>query len=328
MATGQVTSTVVSYLGELFQQSKRPNTFLRMIGGIQGQVIETQAKTFPTGVFWDLRAPSQPAVLEGAAAPTAQHRTVSQAVNVVQIFHEKVSLSYLGQSDKSLSGVVPIPQAAAQGTPQNPRDPAFQVMAALATIAQDMNYSFLRGAYVNPADPASTAMKTRGALTAVTTNVVDKSAEAAPDAATYRGWIQLLVKTVIQSNGYNPDATWTLMCDTDEYNNVQAAFEGLAMNRTPETRDIAGMKIRQIYTRFGILNLALDPDMPADTVALFNLGVVGPVGLPVPNKGILFEEPLYKQGSSDETQIYGQLGVAHGPEWAHGKLLVPSATSL
>lgn len=329
MATGQVTvAAAVPYLGELFQSSKRPNTLLRMLGGIQGGVIESTSKEFPIGVFWDLRAPAQPANLEGAAAPAAQHRALTQATNVVQIFHEKVSASYLSQSDKAVSGVVPIPQGGAQGQMQNPRDPAFQVMAALATIAQDANYSFLRGIYQNPADPAGSALKTRGILTAITTNVVDKSGESAPDAATYRGWIQLLVQTVITTNGYNPDDTWTLMAGTVEFNNVQAAFEALASNRTPESREIAGMKVRQLYTRFGVLNLALEPDMPDDTVGLFNMGAAGIVGLPVPGKGILFEEPLYKQGSSDETQIYGQLGIAHGPEYFHGKLVVPAGTSL
>jgi len=329
VATGQVKSTIVSYLGELFQSGRRPNMLLRLLGGLQGQVIEVKAKEFPVGVFWDLRAPAQPAILEGANAPTAQHRTLSQATNVVQIFHESVDATYLAQSDQTVSGVVPIPQhSGARGQLQNPRDVSFQVMAALDTIAQDANYSFLRGAYTNPADPSGTALKTRGLLTSIATNVVDQSAEAAPNAATYRGWVELLVRTVIQTNGYNPDDTWTLMADTTEFNNLQAAYESLASNRVPESREVAGMKIRQLYTRFGILNLVLEPDMPADTVGLFNLGVAGVVGLPVPNKGVLFEEALNKTGSSDKTQIYGQLGCAHGPEFCHGKLLVPAASSL
>ncbi|HTE16864.1 MAG TPA: DUF5309 family protein [Armatimonadota bacterium] len=328
MATGVVKSNIVSYLGELFQSARRPNTLLRLLGGFQGSIIETTAKEFPTGVFFDLRAPAQPAILEGANAPAAQHRTMSQATNVVQIFHESVDVTYLAKSDKSMGGVVPIPMGEAQGSPQNPRDEAFQVMAALATIAQDANYSFLRGVYANPADPTGTALRTRGILTAITTNIVDKSAEAAPSAATYRSWIELLVQTAVASNGYNPDGTWTLMADTTEYNNVQAAYEALPSHRQPESRSVGGLQLRQLYTRFGILNLVLEPDMPADQVALVNLGVAGVVGLPVPGKGLVFEEPLQKVGSSDKTQIYGQLGIAHGPEYAHAKLLVPAASSL
>lgn len=328
MASGQVTvNAAVPYLGELFQQSKRPNTHLKLLGGMQGGIMETTAREFPIGVFWDLRSPAQPAILEGAAAPTAQHRALTQSTNVVQIFHEKVSLSYLAQSDRTISGVVPIPQGAAQGTVQNPRDPSFQVMAALATIAQDANYSFLRGTYANPANPAATALKTRGLLTAVTTNVVDHSGAGAPNAATYRSYIEELVRTVIETNGYNPDSTWTLLTDTNEFNNVQAAYEGLTPFRVQyEDRNVGGVQLRQIMTRTGTVNLALEPDMPADTILLVNYGVAGIVGLPVPGKGILFEEPLYKQGSSDETQIYGQMGVAHGPEYCHGTLLIASVT--
>jgi hypothetical protein len=327
--SGQLTvNTAVPYLGELFQSGKRPNALLKMIGGIRGGVIETASREFPVGITYALDAPAQPGVLEGAAAPTAEHFATTQATNVVQIFHQKVETSYLAQGDKSVSGVVPIPQGAANSGPVNPRSPEFQVQLALDSIAQDVNYSFLRGSYVNPANPASTALKTRGLLTAVTTNAIDNSGESAPDAATYRGWIQTLVKTVVTANGYNPDDTWTLFCDATEYNNVQAAFEALSSNRNPESRDVAGMKIRILYTRFGIVNLVLEPDMPSDKVLLANLGVVSPVGLPVPGKGILFEEALSKTGSSDATQIYGQMGIDHGPEFCHGVLTVPSATAL
>jgi len=306
----------------LFQSSKRPNALLRLLGGIHGGLIETAAKEFPIGVFHDLRAPAQPAILEGAAAPAAQYRSLTQTTNVVQLFHEKVSLSYLSQSDKAVSGVVPIPQASAQGQVQNPRSEAFQVMAALNTIAQDANYSFLRGTYANPADPSGTALKTRGILTAITTNLIDHSGSTVNTAALYKTEVEGALRALVATTGYNPDDTWTIMCDTIQFNNVQAAYE--SKTTPPYDREIAGLKLRQIYTRFGILNLVLEPDMPANYFAILNLGVAGIVGLPVPGKGILFEEALYKQGSSDETQIYGQLGIAHGPEYMHALVKLPT----
>lgn len=324
MASGVVKVGVASYLGELFRQTKRPNTFLRMLGGLQGGVIETSAREFPIGVYYDLRAPAQPANLEGADAPTAEHRTLTQTTNVVQIFHEQVSLTYLAASDKTVTGIIPLPSAAAQGGVQNPKSEEFQVMLALQTIAQDANYSFLRGAYVNPADPSGTALKTRGCLTSITTNVSDKSGEAAPDAETYKGWVEGLLMTMIQQTGFNPDDTWTVFGNTTEYNNIQAAWE--SKTTPPYDREVAGLKLRQLYTRFGILNLALEPDMPTAHVMICNMGMCGVVGLPVPSKGVLFEEPLYKSGSADKTQIYGQLGVDHGPEYMHGLLKVPAVT--
>jgi hypothetical protein len=332
MPTGVITvAGVISYLGQLFQTSKRPNTFLKLLGGLQGGIQTTTGIEFPVGVFYALRAPSQPARLEGADAPTPEYRTISQATNVIQIFQEAVSASYLAQSDKTLSGPISLPLGGAQGQPINPRDPAWQVMAALETIAQDANYSFLRGAYQKPADPASTALKTRGLLTALSTNVLDKSADAvsATDPAKQvRGYINQILQTVITANGYNPDGTWVALMDPATYGTVIGAYEVLPTNRTELTRDVAGMKIRQIYTRFGILNMALDPDMPANEIAILNMGVAGIVGLPIEGKGVLFEEMLAKTGSTDKSQIYGQMGVDHGPEYCHGVITIPAGFSL
>lgn len=394
----ETTITTVSYLGELFQTSKRPNALLRLLGGLQGGVAEASSKEFPIGAFWSVPAPSQPSVLEGANAPAPQTRSLTQATNVVQIFHEAVQVTYLAQSDKTVAGVVPIPQASANGTVQNPRSTEFQVMTTLEKIAQDANYSMLMGAYSNPGDPSGTALRTRGLMTALTTNVVDNTSATGTDTTKYRAFVEALVKAIIQQNGYLIDETFTLFASPLHYANVCAAYEAQGtIFLQPETT-MAGVKIRKIQTRMGTLNLAMEPDMPDDvattlsasnatgatsisvtsaaglnvgdriaidpagtcdyrtitaingttltiaatsanhasgvavqrggSIAICNLGVSGIVGLPVPNKGILFEEPLYKQGSSDQTQIYGQLGIDHGPEWAHGKAQLPYGVSL
>jgi hypothetical protein len=321
MAAGQVTATgAVSYLGELFQTSRRPNQLLRLLGGLQGGLILSSSRTFPVGVYFDLAAPSQPAVLEGDVAPAAEHRILTQTENVIQIFHKKVDLSYLATAENAVTGVVPLPQAAAQGSVINPRDESTQIMWALEGIAQDANYSFLRGAYASPANPSTVALRTRGIHTAISTNVVDHSGAAAPDTTTMRSYVEELMRTIIASNGYSVDDSWTAFCDAIIFNNAAAAYEGLT--GIPLERTIAGLQIRVIRTRMGDLNLVLEPDMPADTLDIFNLRVVGIVGLPVPGKGVLFEEPLARVGSSDATQIYGHLGLDHGPEFCHGSLLL------
>lgn len=331
MASGSVKQNVAAYLGQLFLTSRRPNTLLKLLGGIQGGLQMATGIEFPIGVFYDLRTPAQPAVLEGAAAPTSQYRTLTQATNVVQIFHEAITASYLGQSDGTMSGPVAIPIGGAQGVPIDPRDPAWQVMAALETVAQDLNYSLLRGTYAKPADPSSTALKTRGILTAISTNISDQSATAISSTdprGQIRGFINGLMLLIIAQSGFNPDNNWTCIADATTYGNIIGAYETLSSNQTEMVRDIAGMKIRQIYTRYGILNMALEPDMPANTAMISNLTVAGIVGLEVPGKGILFEEALAKDGSSDKTQLYGQLGCDHGPEWCHGKLILPAGYSI
>jgi hypothetical protein len=319
-----VQANAPGYLGQLFQTSRRPNTLLKLMGGIQGSVMTTTSPEFPIGVYYALRAPSQPANLEGAVAPAAQYRTVNQSTNVVQIFHEKVSLSYMAESNKVISGIVPIPQGSVNGPAVNPRDPEWQVMTALETIAQDANYSFLNGAYQNPADASTTALKTRGVLNAIVTNSLDRSADAGTTPTIYRSYINLLLQSVIQTTGFEVDQTWALLAGVQEFNNIAAAYEAQGTIYIEPEATAFGVKVRKILTRFGTVMLTLDPDMPAQYFAVLNVGIMGIVGLDVPGKGILFEEQLAKVGSSSDSQIYGQLGVAHGPEYFHGKLKVPA----
>lgn len=321
------TSQTVSVLGELFQQGKRPNNFLRMMGGLQGAVRTTSAIEFPTNVLYQLRAPSQAVALEGANAPQAQTVTVSQATNVVQLIHETVSATYLGQSDNTMTGAVAIPMGPAQGEVINPRKPEFQIAARMETIQRDTNYSFLQGVFAHPANPTASALKTRGVLTAITTNINDQSGTGVSGTtpqAQYRGFVNATLKQVIISNGYNPDDTWTIFGDATEYANIQAAYAAQGtIYLTPEI-DYAGIKIRRIITPYGNLNIVLEPDMPAQELMICDMGVIAPVGLFVPQKGILFMEELAKTGSSDNVQIYGQLGVDHGPEYCHGLLKLPA----
>ena len=254
MPTGISTiANVVPYLGELFQTQKRPNALLKLLGGIQGGVRESSAREFPIGAFYTLPAPSQPANLEGANAPNPQYRALTQSTNVVQIFQEAVQITYLAQSDKSVGGVVPIPQGEANRPVQNPRSTEFQVMTTLEKIAQDANYSFLNGTFSDPTDPAATALKTRGILTALVTNVIDHHTDVAANvtAASYKNYVEELIRTIIQQTGFAVDDTYTIMAGVGEFNNIQAAYE--SKTTPPYDRTVGGLKLRQIYTRFGIL---------------------------------------------------------------------------
>ena len=323
-----VTQNQFSLLGELFQTGKRPNTFLRLLGGLQGQVIETTAKEFPTGVYYALRAPSQPANLEGANAPAPQNRTITQTTNVIQIFQEAVTLTYLAMGDKTMAGVVPIPQGGANGPVINPRDQAWQIKTALDTVAQDANYSFLNGVFNNPADPSGTALKTRGLITGLVTNVVDHSADTGVTPAMYRAYINGLLAQMIAANAYLIDETFTLLAGVTEFANICAAYESIGTQFIQPEQEVFGVKVRKIVTRFGTLLLALDPDVPAQTVVITDLGVCGIVGMPVPGKGLLFAEELAKTGSAEPMQIYGQLGFDGAYEALHGKFKVPAGVTL
>ena len=322
-----ITQNQLSLLGELFQAGKRPNTFLRLLGGLQGAVMETTSKEFPTGVYYALRPPSQPSVLEGANAPAPQNRTITQSTNVIQIFQEAVTLTYLAMGDKTMAGVVPLPQGPANGPVVNPRDQAWQLKTALDTVAQDCNFSFLNGIFANPADPSGAALRTRGLLTGLVTNVIDHSADANVTPAMYRGYINGLLAQMILSNAYLIDETFTLLAGVTEYANICAAYEQIGTQYLQAEQEVFGVKVRRIVTRFGTLLLALEPDMPAQTIAIADMGVCGVVGMPVPNKGLLFAEELAKTGSAEPMQIYGQLGFDGAFEALHGKFKVPPGIS-
>ena len=330
-------STTVSYLGQLFQQIKRPNALLKMAGAFAGKSMgesfayeATTAITFPIGVFYQLAAPSQPSVLEGANAPAASTTSLTQATNVVQLFHETIAATYLAQSQQTVSGIVPIPLGEAQGQVVNPRSVEWQVRARLQKIAQDVNYSFLRGAYVSPADPTTTALQTRGLVTAIVSNIIDQTGTTANTitAAIFRGYVQALLQSMITYNGYNVDDSFCMFCDATTFGNAVNAYAAAVTNFVNPTVQVAGLQVRRLLTTFGELLLVLEPDMPANTALIAKMDEVAPVGLEVPGKGVIFEEMLYKQGSADQTQIYGQLGIDHGPEYYHGLLKLPAGVAI
>jgi hypothetical protein len=323
-----ITQNQTSLLGELFQSGKHPNSFLRLLGGIGGQVQLTSAKEFPIGVFYALRTPSQPAVLEGANAPAPQNRTFTQATNVIQIHQEAATITYLAMSDKTMSGVIPLPQGPANGPVQNPRNIDFQIGAALDTISQDFNFSCLNGVFSNPADPSGTALKTRGLNTAIVTNYIDHSADTGVTPAMYRAYINGLLLQMIASNGYLIDEHFTLIANPYDFSNICAAYENIGTQYLNAEQMIFGVKVRTIFTRFGIIKLVLDPDQPLGIVTIANMSVMGIVGMDANGRGVVFAEELAKVGSALPWQVYGQIGLDHGPEYLSGKFKVAAGISL
>jgi hypothetical protein len=128
----------------------------------------------------DLRAAAQTGALEGAAFPTAQHRTRTNVVNVMQIIHEGVEISDTKQgafgqiADGSMAH--PDVVATSQGNPVT-SELDWQVERSLRQVARDMEYTIINGALTDPSTD-SVNRQTRGLLEAISTNSVDfKSAE-------------------------------------------------------------------------------------------------------------------------------------------------------
>lgn len=83
---------------------------------------------------------------------------------------------------------------------------------------------------------------------------------------------------------------------------------------------VGGVAVDIIDTDFGKLNLVVERALPKDAIAAVSMELVDPVFLSIPGRGVLFEEALAKTGSADNTQVYGEIGLAYGAERAHGVL--------
>ena len=99
--------------------------------------------------------------------------------------------------------------------------------------------------------------------------------------------------------------------------NADAKNNGLTV--IPAAREVNGIKLSSLLTPLGEVYLYLGECLPAGTALLLNLGVIGPVYQPVPEKGNFFLEKLAKTGAGEKFQLFGQIGLDHGPEWYHGK---------
>lgn len=301
------TYNLPNYSGELFQLGLSTTPFLNLIGGINGaNARKVQSTSFALNQNWKTNEPSQPAISEKAAADgkeaTAYKR--AQETNVVQIFQEAINITYskMGNAN-ALDGInvngEPIMQ-------QNELD--FQIAAHLKQIALDANYTFLKGAYTAPTDE-STAVKSRGIMTAITTKVVENSSET----ELTKGMVDELIRNAA-TDGF--DFTNAVVM-VDAYNKqLLTKIFGLA----PQDRTIGGMNINQIETDFGRVMVVFEPLMKG-TLGLFDMNKIRPVLREIPTKGIgVFYEPLAKTGASEKGQLYGELGLDYGSESFHGKI--------
>lgn len=305
---------VLNYSGMLFNKG---NTRCPLSSIIGGRAKTTNHVEFVTGQeYTGGGAGAQPAISETASltAPEASVVTRSQKTNVTQIFMESVGISYAKQSNMgTLSGINIANQ---QANPINELD--FQIAAKMQKVSRDIEYTFINGVYAKAEDDA-TANKTRGLVEAITSNV--KAMSNKPLGL----WdIADMMKKIYGANA--PTSGLVLWCDavTMFQINADAVQNGLTV--VPASREINGISLSSVVTPLGVVYLYLGECLPEGTALLLNLDVVAPVYQPVPGKGNFFLEPLAKTGAGEKYQLFGQLGLDHGPEWYHGKFTGISKT--
>jgi hypothetical protein len=298
---------VLNYSGMLFNKGNTKVPFSTLIAN---KARNTNSVEFVTGLEFETDGGSQPAISETASltAPDATSKTRTQKSNVTQIFQEALGISYAKESNMgTLSGVNIAGQNA---NPANEMD--FQIAAKMAKIARDIEYTFINGAYVKAANDA-TANKTRGMLTAITTNILDLA------GAPVRVWdIAEAMKLIYDSQGSTNGLV--LWVDPVALFQINADAEQNGNTIVPAARNVNGLSISTLLTPLGEIGLYLGEFLPAGTIAIFNPSVISRVEQPVPGKGNFFREELAKVGAGTKYQIYGQLGLDHGPEWMHAKV--------
>ncbi len=300
-----------NYIGELFEKSRKPNALLRLVGGLTGNIKVIGHTEFSMGVDYSLDSAAQPNILEGAT-PAASQVSNTQSSNVVQIFQEAVEFYYsrLGNTQQ-IEGVTVIPGGSV-GPLINTGTPEAQTALKIQQIARDMNYTFLRGAYVKPANNSSTR-KTRGVRTAVTTNLFANSGTARPLTTAL---FDSSMKTMMVNAAFAMGDEVFVLGDATQIGKLAALYSG--DTRLPESRDVVGVAVRTIVTQWGLANLVWEPDLAAGELLIFQPAVCRVVMMEIPGKGLLFQEELSRVGSSDKRQIYSEAGLDYKHEVFHG----------
>lgn len=298
---------VLNYSGMLFNKGNTRTPLSSIIGG---RAKITNHVEFVVGQEYTAGGDgSQPEISETASltAPDASVVTREQKTNVTQIFMEAVGISYAKQSNMgTLSGLNVAQQ---QENPVNELD--FQVAAKIQKVNRDIEYTFINGVY-NKATSDATANKTRGLIPAITSNV--KAMKSKPLGL----WdIADMVKMIYGANA--PTNGLVLWCDAVTLFQINADAVQNGLTVVPAAREINGISLSSVVTPIGVVYLYLGECLPAGTALLLNLNVLAPVYQPVPGKGNFFLEPLAKTGAGEKYQLFGQIGLDHGPEWYHGK---------
>jgi hypothetical protein len=298
-----------NFSGELFTADAINTPFLTMLGGLTGGGLRTNNFEFPTASQYNLPAAAQPAITENASitAPAAANVVRNQVSNVCQIHHERITLTY--QKTSNFGRMSGLNTAGQVNNAPNELD--FQIARKLEKMARDAEFSFIQGAY-NLATNAGEANTTRGMLQTTTlgggTNINHFGAQL-DLAAMQNLFLTMYDNGAVFSNLvlYVPGALKQRI----------SSIYGFA----PQSRNVGGVNIEQIETDFGPVGIVVSRFAPANTVLAIEMSVCNPVFLEVPNKGVLFYEELAKTGASEDGQLYAQIGLDHGPSFAHGALI-------
>ncbi len=308
------THNLPNFAGDLFTASPTRTPFLSDIGGLSGG-LKTESDEFAVGQLYELPDAAQPAISETASetAPTATAIVREQKTNVTQIFHEAISITYAKMANRGkLSGLNIAGQKA------NPTDEVDeQVKLRLQKIARDVEYTFLNGAY-QKSTAANVANKTRGMFELCSTGTTINATSNSVAAPLSLDLLRALYKAMADAGA--PFGNMRLYCGSYQKQLLTKLYESQLGYNTPAARNTGGMNITRVETDFFAMDIVYDPFVPADKILVADIAGCAPVFQDVPGKGLLFLEDLAKTGASERKQLYGEIGLDHGPAFLHGTI--------
>lgn len=290
----------------LYNTGNARTPLLSMIGG---NPLYTNSTEFVLGQTYANEEGDIPEISETASltAPDPTYVTRSQATNVTQIFHEALAISYAKQSNMgTLSGAN---IAGQEANPQSELD--FQVARKMDKIARSIEKTFIQGTY-NKATADGEVNKTRGLVSAITTNVIDMQSKALDMWAIN----DMLVK--IKEHG-GDITNLTLLCNTIQISQINGSAIEAGFEVGTPYNNAFGIRITDVICPAGTVHMAEGEFLPSGTALVLNMPAIHPVEQPVPGKGNFFLEDLAKTGAGEKKQIFGQIGLDYGMEFLHGK---------
>jgi hypothetical protein len=296
-----------NFHGELYTASPQNTPFLSIMGGINGGEVSPDFE-FPTSVNYALRVPAQPNITENGAfvapAPTSIPR--GQVINTTQIHQEAVRVSYTKMANMNrMTGL-----NTAGKTPNVSDELAWQIEQHLKQMANDIEFSFIQGAF-QQAINSGVAARTRGMVAAC-------QLAGGTNVNANGGALSLALMQQLFLGMFNAGADFEdiVLYVPGNYKQAISQIYGFA----PADRNIGGVNIQQIETDFGRVGIVPSRYAVANTVLAIDVAKTKPVFQEIPGKGILFYEELGKTGASETGQLYGHVGLDHGPSFAHGRL--------
>jgi hypothetical protein len=299
--------------------------FLTLMGGLNADNMRVvpdfdfamvNEYTFPTA--------AQPDITENASgsAPTAVSPIDSQARNACGIYQESVNVTYkkLSTEARMATGIVEdgVGYWASEGDPI--QDAISRNKAYVMTkLARDYNYTSLNGAFAQSTD-SDTASKSRGVITAVTTNAVAASGAELSEALLQEVFGNLSDSTSNQAFNAMP----IMFVPSKQKQNISKIY-----GNQPESWNIGGVDIQLIYTDFGPIGVIVEPmvnvsDASTDTILIASMAACKPVFNEVVtdqgNAGLLVYEDLAKTGAAYKGQFVGHMGLDYSHEKMHAKL--------